>query len=178
MKGQTAYYCEAFKVAREFEQRSEKLYRDLIPKVKDRFAQKTLTFLADEEHHHIKKIDEINEALTTKSKDFSLVAQCQTELPGRIEKHLNEIIKNKADKMRAQMSDIEIYDTAIDMEKAGYGIYKEHYRQSNDEKTKKFMEFLIQEESVHYDILASTKKYLEDPSYYFEDYGGWIFGGA
>jgi len=178
MKGQAAYYCEAFKTAREFEQRSEKLYRDLIPKAKDKFARKTLTLLADEEHHHIKKIDEINEALTTNPEDFNLVAQCQTELPSRIEKHLKEVTKSKADKIRAQVSDIEIYDMAIDMEKAGYGIYKEHYQQSNDEKTRKFMEFLIQEESIHYEILASTKKYLEDPSYYFEDYGGWIFGGA
>lgn len=178
MKGQTTYFCEAFKAAREFEQRSEKFYRDLIPKVKDKFAQKTLSLLAEEECHHIKKIDEINEALTANPEDFDLDSQCQSELPSRIEKHLKEVIKNKTDKIRAQMSDIEIYDTAIDMEKAGYGIYKKHYQQSNDEKTKKLMEFLIQEESVHYEILASTKKYLEDPSYYFEDYGGWIFGGA
>jgi hypothetical protein len=34
------------------------------------------------------------------------------------------------------------------------------------------------EGNLHYNLLATTKKYLEDPSYYFEDYGGWIFGGV
>lgn len=178
MSTQSVYYCEALKAAIEFEQRSEKFYRDSIHKVKDEFAQKTLQLLADEEHHHIERINKANEALTKESGDFDLDAHCQTDLPRRIEKHLKEPLSKKADKIRPQISDIEIYDLAIDMEKAGYGVYKEHYQQSENKKTRKLLEFLIKEESVHYELLASTKKYLEDPSYYFEDYGGWIFGGV
>lgn len=171
-------YSQALQFALDFEKRGEKFYRDSIQKVNDEFAKRTLKFLADEELNHIEKINRFNEALVKNYKDFDLDAHCQTKLPEKIENHLKEAIKREEEKIRPQSSDIEIYDMAIDMERAGYAIYKESYEQSDDKKIKKFFEFLIKEENLHYDLLAATKRYLEDPSYYFEDYGGWIFGGV
>lgn len=178
MSFHSVYYCEALKAAIAFEQQSEKFYQDSIHKVQDEFAQKTLQFLANEERHHIEKINQANEAITNKSGDFALDAHCQSDLPERIEKHLKEPFSKETSKIQPQISDIEIYDLALDMEKTGYDTYKAHYQQSKDEKTRMLLEFLIKEESIHYELLTSTKKYLEDPSYYFEDYGGWIFGGV
>lgn len=178
MNAQPIYYCDALRFAKEFEEKGEKFYRDSIQKVNDEFAKKTLNFLADEELHHIEKINKLNAALTADSEDFNLDTHCQTKLPERIENHLKESIKREKQKIQPQSRDVEIYDMALELEKAGYAIYKEYHQQSDDERTKIFFEFLIKEESLHYDLLASSKKYFEDSSYYFEDYGGWIFGGV
>ncbi len=178
MNKEETYYCEALKAAKEFEERGEKFYRDSIPKVNDEFAKKTLEFLADEERHHIEKIKRFNDAFCMESEDFDLDACCKTKLPERIEDYLKEPIQKRECKIKPQMTDIEIYDMALDLEKAGYSIYEEFHKQSDDEKIRKCFEFLIKEEGLHYDFLTATKKYFEDPSYYFEDYGGWIFGGV
>ena len=177
-------YCEALELALDFEKKGEEFYRDSIQKVEDEFAKRTLNLLAHEELHHIQKINQLNEALVGNSEDFDFDAFCQTELPQRIEAHLKKFTGKEEQKIGPRSNDIEIYDLAMDMEKESYDMYKDSYEtlgipaRANDERTKKFFEFLLKEESLHYDLLAESKKYLQEPSYYFEDYGGWIFGGV
>ncbi len=177
-------YCEALELALDFEKKGEEFYRDSMQRVEDGFAKRTLDFLAREELHHIQKIEQFNEALIGNGKDFDFDAFCQTELPQRIEAHLKEFLSREEREIGPRSSDIDIYDTAMDMEKESYKMYKESYEalevpsSTNDKRTKQFFEFLLKEESLHYDLLAESKKYLQEPSYYFEDYGGWIFGGV
>jgi rubrerythrin len=178
MSPQVIYYCEALESAMEFEERSKKFYHDSVGKVEHELAKKTLEFLAKEEQHHIEKIKKINDELIKESQNFDFAAYCTTDLPERVDKHLKKLLGERTDKVKAQISDIEVYDLALDMEKAGYGVYKDYYRESRDEQTKRFLDFLIKEEKIHYDLISSTKRYLEDHSYYFEDFGGWIFGGV
>jgi len=178
MINQPIYYCEALESALDFERKGENFYRESIQKVEDKFAKETLAFLADEEKSHIKKIQEINNALNHNVEDFDYDSHCESKLPDRIKEHLNRMIEKEKDKITLKSSDIAIYKLAMDVEKAGYEMYEKSYQQSADDKTRKFFEFLRKEEHIHYDLLASSKKYLEDPSYYFEDYGGWIFGGV
>ena len=178
MGPQTIYYCEALESAMKFEERSRDFYHDSVDKVDDEFAKKTLEFLAQEEVHHMEKIRRVNEELIDASKDFDWAAYCTSDLPDRIEQHLKEMNSKRSEKIRPQMSDLEVYDLALDMEKAGYEVYKDYHEQTEDEKTKQFLEFLIAEEKVHFELIQSTKKYLEDYSYYFEDFGGWIFSGV
>ena len=47
---------------------------------------------------------------------------------------------------------------------------------TTDERLKRFFGWLAGEEIAHHKLLAESKKYLEDQSYYFEEAGGWIFG--
>lgn len=178
MSSQPIYYCEALESALDFERKGEKFYRESIQKVEDKIAKKILVFLADEEKSHIEKIQKINTALNNNVEDFDYGTYCESKLPDRIKEHLNRMIEKEKSKINSQSSDITIYNLAMDMEKAGYEMYEKSYQQSADDKTRKFFEFLRKEEHIHYDLLASSKKYLEDPSYYFEDYGGWIFGGV
>ncbi len=178
MTPQIIYYCEALESAMKFEKRSRDFYQNSVEKVDDQFAQKTLGFLAEEEQHHMDNIRKVNQELIKESENFDFVAYCTSDLPERIEKHLKEVVDRRSKKVWPQMSDLEVYDLALDMEKAGYGVYQDYYDESEDEKTKQFLDFLINEEKIHYELLQSTKKYLEDHSYYFEDFGGWIFSGV
>ncbi len=168
-------YCEALKFALNFELKGEKFYRDSLDKVDDPHALKTLQFLAKEESSHIDKIERFNQSLL-EEKEFNLSAECSTDLNQNVKGFLQEFIGKKEKEIREKASDIEIYDLALEMENSGYNMYKKAFEESEEESLRKFFNFLMDEESLHYNLISASKKYLEDPSYYFEDYGSWIFG--
>lgn len=169
-------YCEALKFAIEFEHRSEDFYRGATGKVKNAFAKKALEFLAADEVVHAKKIEEFNTALINR-RDFDLNAECRSDLPQRLDKFLDQVIKKERKEIKMDATDIDVYSVALDMEKTGYNAYKSAYnKEDEDPRVKQFFKFLADQEIIHYNLLAASKKYLEDPSYYFEEYGGWIFG--
>lgn len=167
-------FCDALKFAIDFERKGRGFYLDAIQKAEDPLAKKTLKFLADEEVHHIEKIEKFNQALLGKG-DFDIEKECHSDLPQRTKEYIDKATQDKEEKVSPQTTDIEVYDLALDMEKSSYDIYKDAFEKNSDEKLKRFFQFLMQEEQIHYDLLAASKKYLEDPSYYFEEFGGWIF---
>jgi rubrerythrin len=170
-------YCDALRTAYEFEKSGEQLYRSQLDKVTDEFAKKILEFLADEETEHIRKIEEFNDALLGTGK-FDIDRECSTDISERA----RQLVRNRAikeeEKINPSSIDIDIYDVAMDMEKESYGVFKQALADSkhlDDERIERFFSFILDEEKVHYDLLAASKKYLEDPAYYFLDYGGWVF---
>lgn len=168
-------YCDALRFAIDFENKGEQFYRQGIEAVVDATAKRALRFLADEELGHISKIEEFNNSLLGKS-SFDLQSECRTELPGRIKAFVKEYISDKTKEITAGSQDIQIYEVALDIEKRGYDMYKSVHAGNENTDLRRFFEFMAAEEIQHYNLLASTKKYLEDPSAYFEDYGGWVFG--
>jgi len=168
-------YCDALRFAIEFEKKGQKFYLDAVQKVADPFSRKTLEFLADEEVSHIEKIEKFNEALLGTG-DFDIAKECQSNLSQRVKEYMVSVVSEKEAKVSPQSTEIEVYDLALEMEKSSYDIYKDALESNSDEQLKRFFEFLMKEEQIHYDLLAASKKYLEDPSYYFEEFGGWIFG--
>jgi len=168
-------YCEALKVAIEFEQNGETFYRQLIDRVTDPFAKRVLVFLANEEIEHIRKIDQFNESLLN-GREFDFDAECNLDLPDRIQALVQEKMKDAGKNVSPNSDDIDIYDVALALETRSYELYERALNETNDERVETFFRFLLAEEREHYDLLASSKKYLADPAYYFEEYGGWIFG--
>lgn len=168
-------YCDVLNFAIELEKKGEKLYRDLAQKVINDISIKTLNFLADEERHHTEKIEKFNQALTKQGK-FEVEAECRSALPGRLSSFLKDFTEKKAKEVKMSDSDIDVYGVALKMEKESYDLYEDAYSKSDDEDLKKFFKFLMGEEEKHYALLEASKKYLEDPSYYFEELGGEIFG--
>jgi len=168
------YYCNALQFSVEFENRSEDFYRSAIAQVKDEFGKKALRFLADDEIKHVEKIKAFNAALLGQE-DFDLEAQCCSDLPERLNDFLDEVTADKSKDFNEESTDIDVYNAALSMEKTGHDAYLKAFEDEEDPRVKKFFKFLADQETLHYKLLAESKKYLEDSSYYFEDYGGWIF---
>lgn len=168
-------YCDALKFAFEFEVKGEKFYRESINKIDDPYAQKALKFLADEEERHIDKIERFNQSLLEKD-DFDINIECRSNLNQSIESFISDFIEDKEKIIMEKASNIEIYDAALEMENSGYKLYKQAYEENNEPILRQFFKFLMDEESLHYNLISASKKYTEDSSYYFEDYGSWIFG--
>ncbi len=168
-------YCDALRFAFDYESKGEKHYREAARNAKDRFAIKALTFLADEELEHIRKINEFNLHLLGEQ-DFDIDAECSLVLSDRVESFLDTSRHEGHMGRDRDMSEIDVYDLAMTTEKQGYEMYASVEKSSGDERLKKFFGFLAQEEQGHYKLLEASKKYLEDQSYYFEEGGGWLFG--
>jgi rubrerythrin len=167
-------YCDALRFALEFEKKGEKFYRQSVDRAINDQAKKTLQFLADEEIKHSQKIEEFNQALLN-NHSFDIEKECSSELSERLHSFIDQYVKNKTKEIGELSTDLEIYQSAMDMEKYGHDMYKSALKSSSETKIKKFFQFLVDEETLHYQLLAASKKYLEDPSYYFEESGGWIF---
>lgn len=168
-------YCDALRFAIEYERQGEKYYRDAADKAQDGFAKKALVFLADEEVEHIHKIDRFNDWLLGKA-DFDIDTECKVTAPAKVADLIGvEKITGKSDE-RSDESDLAVYDMAMVTEKQGYDMYASVRDSSTDERLKRFFGWLADEEILHHKLLAESKKYLEDQSYYFEEAGGWIFG--
>jgi len=168
-------YCEALQIAFEFEKNGETFYRQLIDKVTDPFAKKVLEFLADEEIEHVRKIEEFNDSLLGKG-GFDFDAECGLELTDRIRVMTQARMKEAEKNVNPNSNDLDIYDVAMLLETKSYELYERALAVPQDEKVETFFRFMLYEEKEHYDLLAYSKRYLEDPAYYFEEYGGWIFG--
>lgn len=169
-------YCDALRFAIEFENKSEEFYLKAKEKVKDDFAKKALDFIAADEEIHTRKIRAFNKALL-KNKEFDLEKECRSDLPERLDSFIANVIDQEATKIDVDSNDLDVYDVAMDMEKRGYDAYRNAGAdETEDPRVRTFFDFLARQEIVHFNLLQASKKYLEDPSYYFEEYGGWIFG--
>ncbi|MBE0448796.1 MAG: ferritin family protein [Actinobacteria bacterium] len=168
-------YCDALKTAIEFERNGEAFYRQLIGSVSDPFAKKVLVFLADEEVDHINKIEMFNDSLLGKS-EFDFETECNLELPDRVQALVQAKMRDTDKNVSPESDDLDIYDVAIALEARSRELYEQALNETDNERVETFFRFLLAEEREHYDLLASSKRYLSDPSYYFEEYGGWIFG--
>ena len=168
-------YCDALRFAFEYERKGEEHYRQTAAVAKDRFAQKALSFLADEEVEHIRKIDDFNRHMLGTG-EFDLEKECQLSLPSRVEEFLNTAKAAGDIGDERTLTDIDVYDLAMKNEKQGYDLYTSVHAGTAEARLKKFFTFLAREEELHYKLLEASKKYLEDQSYYFEEGGGWLFG--
>ena len=168
------FFCDAIKFSIDFEHRSEDFYRSAIAQVQDEFGKKALEFLADDEILHVEKIKAFNKALLGQDR-FDVDSVCRSNLPERLNHFIDEIIAKNSKEINEESSDVDIYSAALALEKTGHDAYIKAFADEEDPRVKKFFKFLADQETLHYKLLSESKKYLEDPSYYFEEYGGWIF---
>ncbi|MDI6716676.1 MAG: ferritin family protein [Actinomycetota bacterium] len=168
-------YCEALKTAIEFELNGLAFYRQLIDRVSDPFAKRVLVFLAGEEVGHIRKIEAFNNFLLGKG-DFDMEEECNLDLPDKIQALVQEKMKEAKKNVTPESDDLDIYDVAMLLESKSRELYEQALDENKDESVEIFLRFMLSEENEHYDLLFASKRYLEDPAYYFEEYGGWIFG--
>lgn len=167
-------YCEFLRKALDFEKEGLKFYEEALSKVRNHFAREALKFLVNEEKDHIDKILKFNDYLLGRG-DFNLDEECRSEARTNIKELVESTVKAGLKDLQNASTDVEIYRVAMEFEKRGYEFYRNSADEEEDERIKRFATFLVEEEIRHYNLLENTIRYLEDPSYYFEDLGGWIF---
>lgn len=169
------FYCQVIAEALELEEQGREMYEQAYLKVKDPFARKALEFLIKEEERHKDKILRFNEHLFGRG-EFDLERECAVTISEDLKKLIEEHVTSEArEKIEDARTDIDVYEIALDFEKRGYDFYKSAGENETDERIKRFMKFLEEEEVKHYELIQETIRYLKETDYYFEDFGGWIF---
>jgi rubrerythrin len=148
--------------ALDFEKQGAISYLELASSVGNPLSRNLFYTLAKQEIDHAKRIEEFYAGISVerplKGADVTAVEE---EIKSFFVK-----IKEKA-AMPAE-TNLEVYKTAMELEKKGYQAYEKFYEESDDSGEKKFLDFLLKEEKSHLDSIANVYSYLSGTSDWLE----------
>ncbi|GAB4403342.1 MAG: hypothetical protein Kow00123_14360 [Anaerolineales bacterium] len=136
---------------------------------------KMFTSLAHDEEGHLQVLQQQYQAITKKGQWLTLEdARKGTEPPPE----LNLFPEGTGKDLPDDADDLKALELAMGFEKRGYELYKRAAESSQDLTAKAMYEFLVQEESRHYDLLQNSYHYLKDKGlWFFQDEEKPIFEG-
>lgn len=156
----------ALKTAMQLEKDGEAYYKKAAEKSTTPFAQGLFRQLAAEEKDHLKKVEEIYDALGGKGKASEKLKLLKPSSAVRdIFKKATGELKDKAP---AGSSDLETIKTAMGMEEKSIDLYDGLGKQEHDSFAKRFFVLLSYEERGHYLSLFDAYDYIVDPAAWLE----------
>ncbi len=159
--------AEALRGALEMEEKGQAFYRKAAEESRNDVAKKTFKFLADDELLHIETIKNFYKTMKEKG-DFPLV-----ELSGIKSKRFKNFgiflksMSSLKEKIKSDDDEKKALKFAMEFENDGYKYYEDMLKKTKDEKLIKFLKFLLDEESHHYDLLKNTYSYINDTHNWF-----------
>lgn len=163
---------QSLQTALDFEQKGHKIYEDTSNNTKNQIVAKTFRYLADQELFHIEEITEYIEKLNNGHK---------IELKGdKLEdtkKFFSSTAKEFKEKTELSDDDIKAHETALELEQNAYDFYKEQQSQTDDEETKNFFKWIMDQENAHYELIQKSYEYIKNPVGFYTEEEGWIVEG-
>ncbi|MCM2270928.1 MAG: ferritin family protein [candidate division Zixibacteria bacterium] len=160
---------EPLKVALRLEQEGKRFFADAAATVNGKAAKQTFEFLAAEEDKHIRRIEELYQALE-ESDGLEALDTEDSDAESRFIA-FNDRMAELRNEIKPTISDIEAYKTALKFENGAEDFYAEQVAKSHNPKIKKFYTWLIHEESMHAKVLKSCLRFAEDPASWFQERG-------
>ena len=153
--------------ALKMEEKGHEFYKTQGAKAKSKIAKDMFLFLADNELCHIeslKKFYENNKTGKTFA-ELNALAEKQNRLEalGIFSKGIDEL----NDKISPNDTDKEACEFAMEFEKDGFDYYRKMVPAAKDKQAVKFLEFLLDEEKKHYEIIEKMYNYLTDSANWF-----------
>lgn len=148
--------------ALKMEEKGFTFYQEASQKSNNNITKKMFSFLADNEMLHIESIEKFCDALKTSAElpDLKLESvKSKREEEGKI---FSKEISELKEKIKPGDDDVKACEFAMEFENQGHAYYKNMLKDAQDEKVKTLLEFLVQEESKHYQWLSNTHSYLTD----------------
>ncbi|HHQ44947.1 MAG TPA: hypothetical protein ENN13_02290 [Candidatus Altiarchaeales archaeon] len=151
---------DALREALDFEKKGRRIYLQTAAGTKNPHVKKTFEFLANEEVNHIHEIEE-----------FMQKENPEVELHGAKLDEVQKFFTTTVNEFRGDVDivedDVKAYETLMELEKKSYDFYEQRYNEAQDEQTKKFFMFLMDQESAHFTLLSKDLDYLRDPVGFF-----------
>ncbi|MFC1517915.1 ferritin family protein [Candidatus Margulisiibacteriota bacterium] len=142
----------ALQEAIKFEEQGVILYSALMKKVQDPLSKKLFGSLAIQEKDHINLINDFSQNKIFKTMPYDPLEQ----LMQAAYKETKDAAQKK------DLSNIEGYDLALQLEDRGFKMYQKALGSATDEEEKKFFKFLMDMEKEHYESLANIYYFLTD----------------
>ncbi len=157
----------ALKKALEMEEKGEDFYKDVSKKCKNPVTRKTFSFLADNELLHIDSIKKFYNSMKEKKEFPSLDLDKLHDKRTSDLKIFSETINNLKEKIKPSDDDKKACEFAMDFENKGYKYYENMLKSVSDPKLTKFLKFLLEEESRHYEGIERLYRYITDSENWF-----------
>jgi rubrerythrin len=141
----------ALLMARQNELDTVRIYRHMLKQVRNSKTKEILQQLIDEEHNHVKRIDE---KIKYGGNELPLSDEIEVDLPER-EKLMEMELDN--------CSVSELIHLAIENEKISRDFYQAQHDRAEDEQVRKVFNWLVDQEVQHIDHLES--EYLAHRDY-------------
>lgn len=169
---------DILKKALEMEEKGFGFYKDIVRKVENNVTKKMFEFLGKNELLHIESIKGFYDSLVKKG-DFPEL-NLDKPMAGR-KKDLFIFARSIAelkDKVKKSDADKEACEFAMEFENSGYKYYEAMRREAKDEKLMKLLDFLLEEEKVHYNSIMKLHTYITDSAnWYMYEEGSFPQGG-
>ena len=158
-----------FKFAMKKEKFSEDYYRQLAQKTGNKGLKNICNMLANEESKHYKIVEQMSQEVPAKIAGTSILSRA---------KDIFEKMREATEKFDIDISELELYQKARDIETESMNFYLEKSEQVEDVRQKKIFKKLADEEQKHFilldklcDFVAQPKWFLENAEMYrFDDY--------
>ncbi|MFC1559944.1 ferritin family protein [Candidatus Margulisiibacteriota bacterium] len=162
----------SLQAAISMEQKGYELYKSAADKTSNKLGKEILEAIAKKELDHIAAIEKFSSDIGAATKSIN---------PKNKEDYILPIVENLRgeleDKVKSDSDLAKAYEVAMGMERESYALYKKLLGEAKDPKAKKFFEFLMGEETTHYELLQETLEYLNHPGDWFKEQEKWIVEG-
>ena len=149
------------------EVRGHAFYLEAAKRSKHSAGAKMFKSLASDEQLHLKVLQQQYQAITKKGKWLTMEQARKAKAPAP---ELNLFPAGLEKQMPTDADDLKAMELAMVAEKRGYDLYKAAAKVSTDLTAKAMYEFLVKEETGHYDLLQNSLDYLRDKGmWYFQD---------
>lgn len=155
--------------------RGRAFYLEAAKRSRHAEGAKMFESLARDEEMHLQVLQQQYQAITKDGKWLTMDAARKAKAPAP---ELNLFPKGLEKQLPDDADDLKALELAMVAEKRGYDLYKAAAEASTDLTAKAMYEFLVKEESGHYDLLQNSLDYLRDKGmWYFQDQEKPIFEG-
>jgi len=164
---------DIFKFAMEKEKFSEDYYRQLSKKTNNEGLSNILTMLAEEERKHFNVVQQMQQQKPQKKTETDVLGNAR---------EIFEKMRQSTEKFSFDISELELYEKARDIEKESRQFYLEKSNEVTDPSHKEIFRKLADEEQKHFalvqricDFVAKPQWFLENAEMYrFDDYANGV----
>lgn len=159
---------QVLQIALDFEKKGQEIYYKTAEKTQNPIVKKTFNYLAQQELLHIEEIKDY-----IKENKINLGGDNLKKTKQFFAKTTQEF-KNKTELSK---DDEQAHIVALEMEKEAYNFYEEQLVSADDEELKAFLEFLMEQENAHYELIQKSLDFIKNPEGFLAGEEGWLFEG-
>mgnify|MGYP006288893799 CR=1 FL=1 len=151
---------DIYQFAIDFERENRKYYEECAENVEDESIKSVFLELSAEEAKHERIVKKLRDKENVEDLDFDIIP--------RVNEVFSEIKENIPNKVMPT-DQVDIYQTALDMEEKSKDFYSEKAEEVEDKKAKEVLLRLSKEEKKHEDIIRSIIELVNRPNTWLED---------
>jgi len=150
---------DIYDYAMKMEKDGEKYYRELVQKTNMKGLKSILNMLADDEVKHYKVIEMMKQNTQPQIVETKILTTVR---------NIFSQMKEKNEKFDSEVSQLELYKKALNIEEKSHDFYSQKAEEINDDSKKKIFLKLAEEEQKHYYLIDNIIDFITKPGNWAE----------